>query len=268
MQDEFVFDTRAIEDFCRVTDDYNLIHNPGYMYANGKKVVVPGMLLLSLAIGKARELIDKGADTFHLFFNSIICAGDRVDIGYRLLSLAPVRAELTAKNSVDAFKLRDEPSVMYARAGEPEISPGGILRTLPLRDGQMDDFDRQIFLSGNPLGALLFAIAYASNALLRAIQNPVTDTETQIHRLLDKSLNPDQVSPFYQSLKIFLPQPLHYPNRHQPLDYLIDFITERQDKVYTAHVSCSQGGQSVFYSLYRLIAIPDRLIMRMAGDRK
>jgi len=267
MQDEFVFDAHAITEFCKVTDDYNLIHNLEYMHANGKNVVVPGMLLLSLAIGKARELIEKGADTFHLFFNSIICAGDRVNIGYRLVSQEPLYAELTAQNSVDAFKLKNETSVIYTRTAQPVFSGNGIVRSLPVRDGQIAEFNRQVCLAGNNLGSLLFAIAYASNALLQAIQSPLTDIETEIHQLLDKSVNPDQVSPFYQSLQIFLPNTVYYPNWHQPLDYLIDFITERRNKIYTAHVTCRQGGQSVFYSLYKLIAIPDRLIMRMAGDK-
>jgi hypothetical protein len=83
---------------------------------------------------------------------------------------------------------------------------------------------------------------------------------------LDKSRNPAQLSPFYQSLEIFIPQSpkILYPKGN--IDYQVHLIRKKKHRLYAAHLRCMQSEKLVFQAKYDLIAIPDRLIMRMIKD--
>ena len=261
-----IFDEASIVKFCEATSDTNIIHDPAYMKAIGKEVVVPGMLILSSAIGMAQKLLDMGADTFHLNFHSIISANERIKIGYQIIREHPLLAEITARNSVDALSLKGEPSMVFQRSEIPGEAPEGIPRILPVNPESVRDFSMVTGLEKHPLGGILFAIAYASQALIRAILEPVSEVEKEIHRLLDKTINPDQVSPFYQSLRIWLLHPMAVLLDNEPLNYHIQFQTEKPRKMYSALVDCYQKNTRLYFSRYQLIAIPDRLIIRMAKD--
>lgn len=265
MLKEYIFDDEAVIKFCEITRDHNLIHNPQYMRENGKKTVVPGMLILSTAIGLAKDLINQGANMLELYFHSIIGTGERAEIGFEMLQERPIRAEIIARNTINTLSKKGNPSLLVETDVFPNFSEEGILRTLEVKPGQMQQFAQMTGLEGNQLGYLLFAITYASRALLLSIDEPVTSVEREINYYLDKRLNPDQLSPFYQYLKIYLPENGATPQPDVNLQYLIHFTRVKEGRTYDARVICSQGGNVIYYSDYQLIAIPDRLIMRMAS---
>lgn len=147
----------------------------------------------------------------------------------------------------------------------PEFTSEGIMRTLDVRPNQMQQFAAMTGLIDNELGYLLFAITYASRGLLLSIDEPVTEVEREINRYLDKTINPEKISPFYQYLKIYLPSNGIKPQPNYNLDYLIHFERVKEGRTYNARVTCFQQWNLIYYSEYQLIAIPDRLIMRMAS---
>ena len=265
MLKEYIFSDEDVIKFCEITRDHNLIHNPQYMRENGKKTVVPGMLILSTAIGIASDLLLEGANMLELYFHSIIGTGEKAEIGYELQQKNPIRAEIVARNTINTLSKKGNHSLLMQMDSLPEFTSEGILRTLDVKPGQMQQFAAMTQLSGNDLAYLLFAITYASRALLLAVDEPVTEIEREIHHYLDKSVNPDQLSPFYQYLKIYIPDEASKPLPDQDLTYLIHLTRVKEGRTYDARVTCSQGGKLIYYSEYQLIAIPDRLIMRMAS---
>ncbi len=265
MLKEYVFGDEDVIKFCEITRDNNLIHNPQYMKENGKKTVVPGMLILSTAIGMAADLISSGANMLELYFHSIIGTGEKSEIGYILQQQDPIRAEIIARNTVNTLSKKGNPSLLMQMDSLPLFTREGILRTLDVRPGQMQQFAAMTGLANDALGYLLFAITYASRGLLLSIDEPQTDIEREINHYLDKTINPDQLSPFYQYLKIYLPPQATKPSPDKDLDYFIHFTRVKEGRTYDAKVFCYQNANLIYYSEYQLIAIPDRLIMRMAS---
>ncbi|MDK2910503.1 MAG: hypothetical protein PWR20_2071 [Bacteroidales bacterium] len=262
---EFVFTDEDVIKFCEITRDHNLIHNPQYMRENGKKTVVPGMLILSTAIGMAGDLFRAGANMLELYFHSIIGTGEKVEIGYELQEQKPLKAEIIARNTINTLSKKGNPSMLMQMDVCPEFTSEGIMRTLDVRPNQMQQFAAMTGLIDNELGYLLFAITYASRGLLLSIDEPVTEVEREINRYLDKTINPEKISPFYQYLKIYLPSNGIKPQPNYNLDYLIHFERVKEGRTYNARVTCFQQWNLIYYSEYQLIAIPDRLIMRMAS---
>ncbi|GAB6278816.1 MAG: hypothetical protein STSR0006_08140 [Lentimicrobium sp.] len=262
----YSFSEQAIVDFCEVTHDHNVVHDPQFMKSQGKKAVVPGMLILSKAIGMAEEIIRKGANTFHLFLNSMVGANEPLTIGYRVLERTPIKAEIIARNSKDTLSHKGNSSIIYKRNQVINDRPSGQHQSLETKSMQIESFSNQIALKENPLGAILFSIAYASHSLFQAIEKPISNIEKEIQGYLNKDDQNDKQSPFYQSILIHLPDQIHVPIGGIPLDYFIHFERIKEGRTYGAQVFCTQNGEEVYSSYYVLTAIPDRLIMRMAPN--
>lgn len=266
MYKDITFTDHQTISFCEITCDDNLIHNPVHMRQLNKQVVVPGMFVFTSALVMLREAFIRGADTLKVFFNSVIHTNETVKIKGDIISERPVEVLLSANNGHDSFTLKDERSKIYKRAFYYYHDNQGFIRTLDYTELQLDVFGKLTGSFDNLLNGFLFSIAYASSALFQAIQNPLTEVEREINVLIDKTLNPDKVAPFYQSLEIFLENGIQPIQPSGQLEYKIDFEREKKNKTYIAHVLCQQNGQKIYQSDYKMISVPERLIMRMVRD--
>ncbi len=255
------FTDKSIQDFCRITLDDNHIHNPDFMSPMGKQVVVPGMFIFAIAAKLAAAHVSK-IRHIHVLFGSMISRGDAVRIGYEMFEDG---IRLLALNGEDCLSIRDEHSVASIYAKEHEISSGGRIQKLRIEEKQLDKFHHLTGEADKAVNDFLFAVAYASKALNMSIGDPYTETEAEINTLIDTSVNPARSAPFYQTLDIHLPEKGVSIDSGQ-IDYAISYIREKKNRSYLAQAHCSQNGQTIYHSVYRMIAIPERLILRMFKD--
>lgn len=269
MDHAVAFSSGIVADFCRATKDYNIVHDADYMHTKGKKVIVPGMLLLCRLLSGCWKDFDQNhqPNYFQLYFNSISSENDPIVLACQPHSERPFTWKLEAINGKDCFSSNGNSSMACVKevglAAHPLV---GIKRSLPVDQSQIHVFNSILNLADQRLLWLLFSIAYASMALQKAIFEPRTLVESEINQLLNKEINPNCVSPFYQSLTIEttnLPDVGEIPTN---IDYFIDFEREYLNKSYFAHLQCVVGSQLIFRARYQMIAIPDRLIMRMAKN--
>lgn len=255
------FTDYSIQDFCRITLDDNHIHNPDFMSPMGKQVVVPGMFIFAIAAKLAAAHVSK-IRHIHVLFGSMISRGDAVRIGYEVVEDG---IRLLAVNGDDCLSIRDEHSVASIYPRVHEISSDGRIQQLRIEEKQLDRFHQLTGEADKAVNDFLFAVAYASKALNMSIGDPYTETETEINKLIDTSVNPARSAPFYQTLDIHLPEKGVSIDSGQ-IDYAISYIREKKNRSYLAHAHCSQNGQTIYHSVYRMIAIPERLILRMFKD--
>jgi hypothetical protein len=267
MQADIIFSNQNVSQFCEITCDNNLIHNPEHMHQLNKQVVVPGMFVFSTALNLLHDAFTQGADTIKVFFNSVIHTNESVRFEGKKNSQKPMEILMSANNGHDSFTLKDERSKVYKRSSDYTHQNLGFIRSLKYTEMQLGAFNKLIGCVDQFMNGFLFSIAYASSALFQAIQNPITEVESEINILIDKSLNPDRVAPFYQSLEIYLENGLTALDAQGELDYKIDFVREKQYKTYVAHVRCQQNGRKIYQSDYKMISVPERLIMRMVRDK-
>ncbi len=267
MRQEITFTNNQVSRFCEATHDKNIIHNPHYMSELNKQVVVPGMYVFATAVNILKDVIRLGADTIRVFFNSVIHTDETVEISGTQTGYEPIEMLMSANNGHDSFTLKDQRSKLYKRTQTYFYDNQGYNRALEYNSNQIDIFSKLTGCADNLMSGLLFSVAYASNALFQAIQFPVTEVEHEINVLIDKTLNPDQVSPFYQSLDVYLPENIQHLEPNGQLDYLIDFEREKANRTYVAHVTCTQNNNLIYKSDYKMISVPERLIMRMVKDK-
>jgi len=260
------FSYQLVDLFCKATKDYNIVHSARYMHNNGKKVVVPGMYLLCTILSDTGFFAGGGNNPNYLkiYFNSIVSEGDEIQIGCLPLDTEERVWQLSAINGQDCLALRHNLSIMKHHNSPSLAFSKGNLRSLPFEKAQFHSFQQLLSCEDNTTLAVLFAIAYGSMALNKAIAYPVSETEFEISRLLNKTINPNCVSPFYQSLEIELPLERVTCVPGIDLLYFIDFEQEVFNKSYFANLICMQGQQRIFSARYQMVAIPDRLIMRKA----
>jgi len=255
-----VFSDPVVVNFCQATADDNPIHDPNYMNSQNKRVVVPGMLLFSTVVNFLHKKTGDYYNYYKLIFGNVICTNEKVDMGFETDGEMKY---LYAINGHDSFSTKNERSLVLRNVKSTEFSANGIVRTMQYKQSQMETFRSLTQNFNKALSDFLFAIAYASAALLKAIREPLTEVEREINRLLNKSINPEQVSPFYQTLEVFRITPHAELNPQGSIDYNVRFEREKLNKTYTAHVVCQQNGKVFYHSIYKLVAIPDKLIMRM-----
>jgi len=264
MKFDYTFSNSDIVQFCKSTFDFNPVHDPDYMSSKGKRVIVPGMMLFSKVATLLFGTVGTALDTYKILINSIISANETVTLGFE--DGPDNQKYLFAINRHDTFSNGSDRSKVYLRKTTVEHPDVGSLVSLPVEQWQLDTFGKVIGCQNAILRDFLFGIAYASHALFHCIEQPQNEVEWEIHSFLDKTQNSNQISPFYQTLEIFLP-PNPIPLKPQmPIDYKIHIEREVVGKVYIAHVKCEQQGALLYHSVYRLMAIPDRLILRMAKD--
>ncbi|HSV87060.1 MAG TPA: hypothetical protein VLH61_00300 [Bacteroidales bacterium] len=262
MKLEYVFTDNQVVTFCKATCDVNPVHDPDYMYSREKRVIVPGMMLFSKVATMLFGAVGTSLDTYKILINSIVSTNETIVLGYED---GPENEKyIFAINKQDSFSFGKERSKVYLRNFPVEFPQSGRIQSLPVEKWQLVDFGKVIDCQNVILRDFLFGIAYASNALFKSISNPVTEVEKEINNFLDKSKNPDQVSPFYQSLEIFLPPDPNPLKSNRTIDYFIQFEREVAGRVYLAKVRCEQEGSVLYHSEYRLVAIPDKIILRMA----
>ncbi|MEW5845692.1 MAG: hypothetical protein AB1777_05420 [Bacteroidota bacterium] len=264
MEHKVVFTDSIVVDFCKATADDNPIHNPNYMYGQKKGVVVPGMLLFSTIVNMLHNKTNELFNYYKLVFGNVICTYEQVDLGFEADG---ERRYLYAINGHDSFATKIERSHVLANVKPIEFSSSGINRAMQYQEIQLETYRRLTGSFSNTIADFLFTIAYASAALFKAIREPFTEVEKEINALLDKTINPDQVSPFYQTLEIFRVTPYRELKPEGTINYNIRFEREKINKTYVAYVVCSHNNQIFYNSIYKLVAIPDKLIMRMVKDR-
>ncbi len=252
--------------FCEATKDDNVIHKKTYMTPRHKRIVVPGMYLLALASNYSAKFLKERARSVRVVFGSIISTNESICFGQNLCEEEEKLSLSAFGESGDAFSLKNEYSYISAKGEMPAFPAGGTLHSLEVNPQQIRSFTSLTKIEDSVVARFFFSVAYASMALFSAIRNPITETEKEINLLLDKSRNPAQLSPFYQSLEIFIPQSpkILYPKGN--IDYQVHLIRKKKHRLYAAHLRCMQSEKLVFQAKYDLIAIPDRLIMRMIKD--
>lgn len=268
MNRKTVFSDNQVIDFCGITADDNPIHNPSYMHAQNKSVVVPGMLLFSTIINLLHQKATESFNCYRLIFGNVICTNETIDLGFASTQDKAEHKYLYAINGHDMFSVKSERSIAFKNDSLTQLPINGIDRKLPYNRYQLNTFKRLTHSINDALSDFLFCIAYASAALFKAIREPLTEVEREIYRLLDKTINPDQVSPFYQNLEINQINNNILLSDKGEINYNINFTREKENRVYLAQVSCYSENQLLYQSIYRLIAIPDKIIMRMVKEHE
>ncbi|MFH1161228.1 MAG: hypothetical protein V1733_09815 [bacterium] len=259
-----VFRDCDIVDFCTATQDTNVIHNPGFMDGYGKRVIVPGMFAFSCAAILSEEFLKHSANRIQVYFNSLLSSGESVGLGVETNLEDPAEMRLCAVNSRDMLTARESYTRMLT--GDIGITPQkeGIFRKLPVSEEQIATFARLIQTKDRQSAGFLFAVSYASQALFKSITEASTEVEHEIDRLINGDY---KISPFYHALEIIIPSEFPVLIETGTLDYLIHFEREKFNKTYVAHLECQQEGRIIFQSKYKLVAIPDSVILRMAKEK-
>jgi len=255
-----------VVDFCQATRDFNVIHDPKYMNERGKHVIVPGMYILASVIKGLEELFHEGLDSFRILFNALISSGEEVLMGADRIEPHRPDHYLFAFNGRDSFSLKQERSRIYRKQDRITFPEQVHTHELPVDATQLNLFSQLIGCHNKRLSNLLFSLAYTSHVLNRAIAHPRDAIEREIFTLLDKSKNPDQVAPFYQTLDVYLNPEQPTAGEISHLNYRVLFERMVRNKAYTAYITCTRQAGRIFRARYKLIAIPDRLIMRLAKD--
>lgn len=265
MENKVLFTDSVVSDFCKATADDNPIHDPLHMHSQNKGVVVPGMLLFSTIVNLLHRKTNEYFNYYKLIFGNVICTNEPIDLGFETEN---EQNYLYAINGHDMFSTKNNRSVALKNIESKTVNLDGIVRSMPFRKTQLETFRELTNSLYNTLSDFLFTVAYASAALFKAIREPITDVETEINRLLDKTINRDQVSPFYQTLEIFRVNQHAELNPGGTIEYNIRFDREKANKTYIAQVTCMHNNLCFYQSVYKLVAIPDKLIMRMVKDNK
>jgi hypothetical protein len=262
-QKKIIFKDSEIVEFCLATRDTNEIHDPVYMSSLGKRVIVPGMFAFSYTASLYPDFLKFKASSIKVLFNSLLSSGDFVTLKAVPDSPDPYEIRLSAFNHRDTLTSQNEYTRISREGTSFELNPPGILRRLELNSWQLNTFARLIGTDDMDTANFLFAVSYASQALLRSIDDPKTEIEREIDSLINGN---SKVSPFYRTLDIRIPSPFPVFQPGDLMDYYIHFETEKSMKLYTAHVRCESKGVVVFHSQYKLAGIPDVIILRMAKE--
>ncbi len=262
-QRKLIFKDSDIVEFCKATRDTNEIHDPIFMGKIGKRVIVPGMLALSSTVSLVSEFVKSEANMIKVLFNSLLSSGDFVTLAATPEVSDPFIIRLSAFNHKDTFTSREDFTKICRCTITENFPEQGTMVKIPVLKEQVESFCRLTDSPDPDISNFLFAVAYASQGLMMIISDPCTDVEKEIDELINGDNN---VSPFYQSLEIFIP-PV-FPSKMNPgtLDYTIYFEREKRNKLYTAHVTCKQQERLIYHSRYTLVGISDSIILRMAKD--
>lgn len=260
---KIIFGDAEIVEFCTATKDTNEIHNPAFMEARGKRAIVPGMLALCSTINLSSEFLKNKGNSIIIYFNSMLSSGDFVTLCNSADHDNPGVLRLSAINHKDALSSNGEYSRIFKRDNEFEVTFQGLCKSLPVNREMIDEFSKVTGGTDPDVSRFLFAVAYTSQALLKCIENPQTEVETEIDKVINRNSG---ISPFYHTLEIHRPTPFPFFEPEGFLDYFIHFTTEKQNRLYNAHVRCECRGQLIFHSRYKMIGVSDTMIYRMAKD--
>jgi hypothetical protein len=264
-QKKIIFNDSEIVRFCRATIDTNEIHDPKFMEKRGKRAIVPGMFVLAQTVNLSGDFLKNHAKSIRVLFNSLLSAGDFVTLCTFSDKNDPSEIRLSALNCKDIMNSKGEYSRLSVEEFDFKTVPSGILRKLEVKPEQVRQFIQLIGSDDKDVANFLFAIAYASQALLRSIDKPETMIEKEICETITKDPG---ISPFYRNLEIHIPTPFPVFDPIGELDYFIHFECEKPHKLYGAYVRCESDGDLIFQAYYELAGISDLLILRMASEIK
>ncbi len=264
-QKKIIFRDAEIIEFCRATLDTNEIHDPIVMAKLGKRVIVPGMFALSQTINLSADFLKNQANSLKVLFNSLLSSGDFVTLCTSSYDDNPSEIRLSAINCKDTLTSNDEYTRLSMRETVFKSDHEGILHRLEVRPVQVEKFRQLIGAEDKDVANFLFAVSYASQALIRSINKPATIVEQEIHETISKN---SCISPFYHTLEISIPKPFPVFEPVGELDYFIHFEREKPLKLYGAYMRCEHHGKIIFQSHYKLVGIADRIILRMAKEIK
>ena len=262
-QKKIIFRDREIVDFCNATKDTNEIHNRDFMKKMGKRVIVPGMFALARTLNLETQHLKSNVNCIRVLFNSLLSSGDFATLCTIPNPDDPSEVRLSAFNHKDTLTSKDDYTRMFRHQNGVESNYKGILRRLPIEEGQIKIFSELIGTTDTDITNFLFAIAYASRALINCIDEPKTEVESEIDRVINGN---SKISPFYQSLEIYFPEPFPVFTPQNSFDYYIHIERVKPNKLYMAHVYCECEGTKVYHSKYKLMGIHDQIILRMAKD--
>lgn len=264
-QKKKIFRDEEIIEFCRATFDTNEIHDPEFMATLGRRVIVPGMFALSQTVNLEAGFLKNQARSLRVLFNSLLSSGDFVTLCSTLQHEDPTEIRLSAVNHKDTLTSKTE----YTRLSMKETGFSKDFRGLPhplkVKQEQVQKFSALIGATDPDVVNFLFAVSYASQALLKSIDRPQNELEEEIDNMINKNTG---ISPFYHTLEIHIPEPFPVFDPVGTLDYFIHFEREKPLKLYAAYVRCEKQGKVIFQSQYKLIGIADRIILRMAKEIK
>ena len=264
-QKKIIFRDAEIIEFCRATLDTNEIHDPLVMAKLGKRVIVPGMFALSQTVNLSAGFLKNHASSLKVLFNSLLCSGDFVTLCTSSFDDNSSEIRLSAINCKDTLTSNNEYTRLSVKETGFTTDHKGILHKLEVNPEQVEQFSLLIGADDKDVAHFLFAVSYASQALLRSIINPETDVEKEIDETINKN---SSISPFYHTLEIRIPKPFPVFDPVGELDYFIHFEREKPCKLYGAYVRCEHHGMLIFQSHYKLVGIADRIILRMAKEIK
>jgi len=253
-------DTEIIE-FCRVTLDSNEIHDPIFMAKLDKRVIVPGMFTLSKTVNFSADFLKNHANSMKVLFNSLLSSGEFVTLCSSSSDNDPSEIRLSAINYRDTLTSNNEYTRLSVKETVFNTDHKGILRRLEVKPEQIGKFIQLIGAEDKDVAHFLFAVSYASQALIRSINQPETEIEKEIDETINKN---STISPFYHTLDIRIPHPFPVFDPVGELDYFIHFEREKLCKLYGAYVRCEHHGKLIFQAHYKLVGIANQVILRMA----
>jgi acyl dehydratase len=264
-QKKVIFRDTEIVEFCRATLDTNEIHDPLFMAKLGKRVIVPGMFALSLTVNFSADFLKNHANSLKVLFNSLVSSGDFVTLCASSSDDDPSEIRLSAIKYRDTLTSNNEYTRLSVKETAFNTDHKGILRRLEVKPEQVGKFRQLIGAEDKDVAHFLFAVSYASQALIRSIDQPETEIEKEIDETINKN---NTISPFYRSLDIRIPNPFPVFDPVGELDYFIHFEREKLRKLYGAYVRCEHHGKVIFHAHYKLVGIANRVILRMAKTIK
>jgi hypothetical protein len=221
------------------------------------------MFALSCTACLTGEFLKTRANSIKVFFNSLLSSGDFATLNVMDVQGNPDEVRLSAINHKDTLTTSNDYTRIY-RTGELfPTDAGGILHRLDLDKDHLLVFKKLVKTEDDDIANFLFAVSYASQALLKAILSPQTEVEEEVDELIHSNRG---VSPFYHTLEIQIPSafPVFTPGSF--IDYHVHFERKKKFKLYIAHVTCMSGGSVIFHSRYQMIGINNQIILRMAKD--
>lgn len=264
-QKKKIFGDEEIVEFCRATLDTNEIHDPEFMATLGKRIIVPGMFALSQTVNLSADFLRNHAKSLKVLFNSLLSSGDFVTLCSFPSKGIHREVRLSAINCRDTLTSTNEYTRLSVKKTSFKSVHKGLLRKLEVRPEQVETFKRLIECTNLDVAHFLFAISYASQALLKSIKEPKTEIEVEIGETISRN---HCISPFYHSLDINIPTPFPVFNPEDHLDYYVHFEREKPLKLYSAFVRCEHRGLLIFNAHYKLVGVADRVILRMAKEIK
>lgn len=265
MKKRIIFTDPSIVSFCRATRDGNEVHDPAFMESIGKRVIVPGMYAFACAVNLSAEFIKQEARHIYVCFNTLLSSGDFADLSAVPEEANPGRIRLSAVNHRDTLASKDA-YTHIERTDDPWVpQEGGSVISLEVSSEQVRTFAALTGCTDPDVQGFLFSVAYASQALYNRIPAAETEVEHEIDLLINGE---SKVSPFYHQLEIFLPERFVPLSPDRLIDYRILFGRERKNRSYIANLQCEQDGRILYRSVYKLVGIPDAIILRMAKNKK